>query len=301
MILKEELFNNINKGVVEERIGLFGVNLNKNLELIKKYGGLQKILADFSGKHAIIIGAGPSLDDNISILKKIQFRNELVIVATDMSVRSLMKQGIRPSYVFSCETAAVDFFSDIDTQAMHLVAFSCMSHSNLRKWHGKISFYNWMLKGVEYKHLWERAGEDLGYVATASIITTQAVAMILGVNVESLILVGNDLGFVDRFYAKGTVAIERLHYSMNRFCAGFSLEMNKARFRRDYQLSREDKVFYTNHQFLAAKIWLEELFEKTRIPVYDCGIPGCSGKYVKKVTLSDYLNTIDVVRKRRRG
>ena len=41
----------------------------------------------------------------------------------------------------------LDFFSEIDTENMHLLSFSCSSYSNIRKWKGKISFFNWMVDG----------------------------------------------------------------------------------------------------------------------------------------------------------
>ena len=104
-----------------------------------------------------------------------------------------MKNGIKPSFVFSCETNPVDFFSNIITKNIHLVAFSCVSNINLRKWQGPVSFYNWMLYDDFYNELWDMAGKDLGFVATASIVTTQIISFVLGCNVGSIVLVGNKI------------------------------------------------------------------------------------------------------------
>ena len=300
MIKKEHLYANINEGVVEERIRLFQLNLDKNLHLIKIFGGLGKIIPHFINKNVIIIGAGPSLDNNIGLLKKVQYRDELVLVATDMSVRPLVRQGVKPAFVFSCETHAADFFSDIDSSRMDLVAFSCASHSNVRKWRGSVSFYNWMLNEPVYDRLWERAGRSLGFVATASIVTTQAIAFSLGTAVRSLMLVGNDLGFIDRFYAKGTIAGDAMIHGVNRLKPYESRVITGARLNREYEINRGSSVYYTNHQFLAAKMWLEELFSKAKVDIFDCSVPGCSEKYVNRMSLEKYFSTFHILRKRRR-
>jgi hypothetical protein len=200
-----------------------------------------------------------------------------------MSLRILVRRGVYPAYVFSCETMPADFFSGVGTEAMHLIAFSCMSHSNLKKWRGAVSFYNWMLFQNEYQELWDYAGNGLGSIATASIITTQAAAFALGAGVRSVLLAGNDLGFVDRFYARGTCVQDRRVASMDRLSNLESFEMDIARSRRQYSITRGKRQFYTNHQFLAAKMRLEELFSGSGVPVYDCSIPGCSEKSVRKI------------------
>ena len=249
---------------------------------------MQKIFPRFVSKNVIVIGAGPSLEQNIAVLRKCQADRSIVLVATDMSLRLLVRQGIYPSFVFSCETLPVNFFSGIDTSKMHLVAFTCMSHSNLRQWAGGMSFYNWMLSENGYRELWDYAGSDLGFVATASIITTQAVAFVLGAGVKSVLLVGNDLGFSDRFYARGTSLLEFKGSSATRFKTIESFDMDLVRKKRDYQITRGNRIFYTNHQFLAAKMWLEDLFTRVEVPVYDCSTPGCSEKSVRKVIIQDY-------------
>ena len=72
-----------------------------------------------------------------------------------------------------------------------------------------MSFYNWMIKGEFYEALWRTAGEDLGFVATGSVVLSQAVSIVLGCAVKSLLLVGNDLAYGKSYYAHGAPAAER--------------------------------------------------------------------------------------------
>lgn len=299
MINRDDIYTGLNEGLKEERSKALKSNLEKNLPLIASSGGLRGVAGNFKGKHVIIIGAGPSLDRNMAFLKKYRDRNDFVYLASDMALRPLMLSGIKPGYVITCETTPADFFSGLDTGNIHLLSFSCSSSSNLRKWSGGISFYNWMIEGEPYTALWNRAGRDLGSVATGSIVTTQAVSIVLGCGVSSLLLVGNDMGFYDRFYASGTVNSEKRLLCSGRLNPGVNIEISTARRCRYYEVRRDGSVFYTNNQFLAAKYWLEDLFSKNPYPVVDCSEPGCSEGRVTKMELKEYFESIE--RKRRRG
>ncbi len=297
---KHQLFNNLNEGILAERLAAFEHNLGKNISLIRKYGGLRRLLPQFKDKTVIVIGAGPSLERQFGILKKYQYRRELVYIATDMALRPLAKSGIIPRFVFSCETVPVDFFAGVDTQGIHLIAFSCMSHINLRKWHGDISFYNWMIKGAAYERLWEQAGTDLGFVATGNLVSTQAVAFAIGCGPRALVLVGNDLGYRHSFYARESIVYRNNCDRANRYAPLETFEMNSARRGRDYRISRGPNDYYTTSQFLAGKLWLEDLFKSGNFKIYDASEPGCSEKCVDKIELNDFFISIEGRKRRKR-
>lgn len=300
MVDREELYSSLNEGILAERLVSFERNLRKNLDLIRRHGGLRRVIPELEGKLAVVIAAGPSLDDRIDLLRQYQHRRELVYIAADMALRPLARRGIVPRFVVSCETSPLDFFGGIDTGRMHLLAFSCMSHANLMRWRGDMSFYNWMMKRPEYERLWERAGQDLGFVATGGLVTTQAVAFALGCGIGGLVLAGNDLGFTDRYHARESVPCRASVDGADRLSPPESGEMARRRRAMEYRIERGARSFYTTGQFLAAKMWLEDLFKGARIPVYDCSDPGCSEKYVAKMDLQDVLYSLPGRTKRRR-
>jgi hypothetical protein len=286
---KNLLFSKINKGILEERFRIFNRNLEKNLTYIRRFGGLKNIISGFKGKHVIIVGAGSSLGKEIDLLKKYQDRDELITIAADMALLPLNEKNILPKFVISCETTPMDYFSHLNTENMHLLAFSCMSNTNLKKWKGRISFYNWMIHNEMYDNLWLKAGFDLGFVATGSIVTTQAISFALGCGIQSLMLIGNDMGFGTGYYVNGTVVYRKLLNNINRFFPIDTMEINKSRSRREFEIHRGSKIYYTNNQFLAAKVWLEDLFKQINIPIYESNELGCSSGSVKKIALKKYL------------
>ncbi|MBN2401582.1 MAG: DUF115 domain-containing protein [Spirochaetes bacterium] len=293
IVKMNNLFEKINEGILNERFRAFNINLDKNLPLIREFGGLQDIISHFNDKHVIIVGAGASLDKGIGLLRKYQHRDNLTIIAADMALLPLCYLGIIPKYVISCETTPVDYFSSINTNKMHLLAFSCMSNTNLRKWHGNISFYNWMIHNEFYDKLWEKAGSDLGFVATGSIVTTQAVSIVLGCNIQSLMILGNDMGFKGEYYVKETVNFKKYLFYFNRFNTLEKIEFDKSRTKREFEIRRGDRLYYTNNQFMAAKEWLEDLIKRITIPIYEANDLGCSPRAVRKVSLKTYLERFD--------
>jgi hypothetical protein len=298
---KEELFLNLNKGILEERYRIFNINLEKNLIYIQRFGGLINVVSEFKDKHVIVAGAGFSISQHdFDLLKKYQDREEIIILAADMALLPLLKRGIRPKYVISCETTPVNYFCGMDTEEMHLLAFSCISHTNLRKWLGNISFYNWMIHGELYDRLWERAGSDLGFVATGSIVTTQAVSFALGCGIRSLMLIGNDMGFGSEYYVNETVVYRKNLNLTDRIISLDSIEMNISKKKREFEVHRNGRLFYTNNQFLAAKLWLEDLFKQINIPIYESNDMGCSAESVIKMSLNDYLEYFNKRRVRRK-
>ena len=287
---KDTLFKEINDGILKDRYLAFRSNLAKNMKFIKLFGGLTRVIPRFNSKCVIVVGAGPSLDGEIDTLKKCQYRREIVIISTDMALAPLVRNDICPEYVISCETTPLGFFHSFSTEKMHLLAFSCLSNTNLRSWKGDISFYNWMMHDPVYSELWKLAGVELGYVATGGIVTTQAVSFALGCGIQALMLVGNDLGFKREFYSRGTEVYNCNQNRSNRLAPVETIELDAILKRRDYIIKRSDNIYFTNNQFLTAKMWLEGLFDKVNIPLYDSSEPGCSGGSIQKTELKKFLN-----------
>lgn len=300
MVNTDKLYNDINTALIDERFEAIQGNIQRNLPFVREYGGLKQVVPLLKDKHVIVCGAGPSLDECLVELKKYQLRNELVILAVDMALKPLARAGISPAFVISCESTPVPFFRNVDTSKMHLLAFSGMSSINVRQWKGHMSFYNWMLHHEPFADLWKEAGEELGYVATASIVTTQAVSLALGCGIRSLVLAGNDMAFYSRYYCSGSIPVEQSFYRHSRVTPAEKGEYERIRRKKHYVVQRRDMTWFTDHQFLAAREWLEELFKKVRVPVYDCSIPGCSEKMVRKGSMGEILQELMPSRRKRR-
>lgn len=290
---RNALYRQLNEGILHERLHAFQRNLRKNAGLIARFGGLQRVVPLLAGKHVVVVGAGASLERQMPFLKRYQHRGSIAIIAADMALRPLRAAGITPRYVITCETMPVDYFGSLPTEEMHLFAFSCASNINIRRWRGDISFYNWMLHNDAYDPLWETAGTHLGFVATGSIVTTQAVSLALGCGIASLALAGNDMGFSRGYYAKNTAVHGLYGRRLSRFSPFESLDYAAVRRNRDFTIVRDGAEYFTSNQFLTAKLWLEDLFKTQQTPIFDSSVPGCSGGHVRRIELRKYFEMID--------
>lgn len=289
---KQELYQHINSGMTQERFHAFERNLALNVPFIARSGGLGSVMSRFNGRHVVLCGAGPSLETSLPFIKKICQRETVAIIAADMAFRPLLREGIVPGFAISCETTPRDFFADSDTSKTELLAFSCVCSRTVREWTGSIHFYNWLLHGQPWDALWNRAGTGLGFAATGSIVTSQALSIALGCGAKSVMLVGNDLGFYDRCYSRGTVRDIPVTSAVSRIVPVETAEFSAAWRARHYVIPRGEKKFFTNHQFLAAKYWMEETASKSSITVYDSSEPGCSAGKVEKLGMKHFAEMV---------
>ena len=123
-------------------------------------------------------------------------------------------------------------------------------------------------------------------------MTSQALSIALGCGASSVMLVGNDLGFFDRCYARGTVRDLSVTSQCSRTAGIETKEFAASWHARHYVLPRGEKRFFTNHQFLAAKYWMEETIGKASVPVYDASDPGCAAGKVEKLGMKRYAEMI---------
>ena len=284
---RAELFKKLNEGIIDERFHLFKNNVLKNKPLIDQFGGLRDIVPLLRGKDVIIAGAGSSIDREMDLLREAVSLSDVMLICADMSYLPLLKRYIVPDFVITCETSPNDYFSVSDFSS-HLLAFSCSSNCNLRRWKGRMSFYNWMMKG-EYESLWAKAGIGLGYVSTGSTVISQAVSLALGCGIKSLALIGNDLAYKDSYYMKGTFRSMKDESNYSRFATCDSVSMSYVRRARQFVVKTPLGDFYSHNQFLAAKYWLEDLFSKSNFSLIECSVPGCRGTNIINVRFDKYL------------
>ncbi len=81
---------------------LIGVeNMLLNIKTIVNNPGIILLKDKFINKPAIVVSSGPSLNENIHLLKGLEDR--AVIIAADSALRALLKNGIKPHFVTALE------------------------------------------------------------------------------------------------------------------------------------------------------------------------------------------------------
>ena len=77
-----------------------------NLPAIAREGDVQALARAFEGAPGVVVGAGPSLDENVGDLRQLQDR--AIIIATDTSLGPLLAGGVRPHIVVGIDSSALN-------------------------------------------------------------------------------------------------------------------------------------------------------------------------------------------------
>ena len=146
----------------------------------------------FEGVPMIVVGAGPSLGDNIDMLKAA--KGKAIIVAVHRTLESLHRAGIEPDITIAVECRDVRHqFMDVGTEKLAAVALATMVDNNLQEvgaqrtiQFSSNSWESWLLPEEERE---ENVVSSLGTVSHSAV----SLGKVWGC--DPIILVGQDLSF----------------------------------------------------------------------------------------------------------
>ncbi len=248
-------------------------NARNNEPLIKKHGGERE--RNFSGREVFIIGTGESLDEYIDFIKEVQ--DKVIIIASDMAYRPLLVAGIKPQICFTLETRPDNrFFDGVDTEGVHLSAYSLANSQVIRTWKGSIAFFN--LKGAtdySLEKIYKRtAFKRLPFYSCGGNVFSAAFVYAYNCNPKNMFFVGNDLGYTKDYYCRETFRGYERQRGIDRFNPMERQERNiimaRRRDGREMVAIREtsgepDFKYLTDGPFLMVQRWMDEAIKKYNI------------------------------------
>ncbi len=203
--LRENYINVVSNRNTMVRFGKSAVfNSIENL----KYIHTSNNVLEFQGEipedvPAIIVAAGPSLDQNVEQIKKA--KGKAVIISVDRALDTLLAHNIMPDFSVTIDPEKPPrFYDNPVTWEIPLFCALSANRSIISRHKGrKIIFGSDALGDQFYKHLDQKfhKGAYGGSVATAGM--TVALAM----GIRNIILVGQDLAYKDGFTHAGGVKI----------------------------------------------------------------------------------------------
>lgn len=122
---------------------LISKSMFKNIKRYEKEKNIEELFktkGSYGDKHCLVCGAGPSLNDNLELIKK--YREHFTIFGVDSSLRPLYKNDIHPDYVLTidpCDTSL--FFKDYKNDKTILIASVHTHYKGIEAWENKIFFY----------------------------------------------------------------------------------------------------------------------------------------------------------------
>lgn len=176
-----------------------------NLPAIAREARMQELRDVFPGIPAVVVGAGPSLDDNIPALRTLQDR--AVIVATDTTLGPLLSGGVRPHLAVGVDSSALNaqhLTTPSDSHDVFLAAEGSLHPSAFERFAGRV--FSFRIADHD-PWPWLRAGGlDRDELRTWGSVLTSAFDLACVMGCDPIVFAGADLAFTGmRPYCRGTI------------------------------------------------------------------------------------------------
>lgn len=176
-------------------------NFEKNCKLGDK--PVDVLQEEFQDKDLIIVGAGPSLDNNLDYLRKLSSKDNVRILCVGKAARKIISENIMPDYIVMIDGKAGTRWQikGIEDCGVPLIYLSTVAHNVAADYKGKR--YVAYQEGIE---LSKEYAEKEGFIVFQSggSVATFAIDMAIRMKCDRVICVGLDMGFIgERTHAEG--------------------------------------------------------------------------------------------------
>lgn len=183
-------------------------NLARNVATIAAASSLNRLENLFEAVPALVIAAGPSLDEVLPCLKELQQR--MVLIATDTSLRALSRIGISPDFAVVVDPQYWNsrHLDGLDLRNTVLVSESSTHPNVFRRSYRALFFSGSVFPLGSYLEPQDVPPHKLG---AGGSVTTTAWDFARFIGAERIYLAGLDLGFPEkRTHYRGSFFEERL-------------------------------------------------------------------------------------------
>lgn len=192
--------NEINCATISSNSYLWSENIIKNIDYILESYDLNKFKNLFKGKPVIMVSAGPSLDKNVELLKKV--KGKAFIICVFVAAKVLLRHGIKPDLLIITDSRQKGFDDELSDVPIAFVPVT--SKQLLSKHKGKkVAITNKMERFTE--SLFKKYGKQTEYIATGGSVACTAIDFAYFTGADPIVMIGQDLAFTDdKFHAEGT-------------------------------------------------------------------------------------------------
>lgn len=195
----------ISESAYRNQKNVLKANFNYNQQYmheVKNARPIDELIDDWSKKSVYIIAAGPSLDQNIALLK--QKPNDAVIIATGTVFKKLLAMQLKPDYVFVTDgnDRVVYQMSGAEHETVPMLLLCTANKGFVQKYNGN----KYMIYQKDYPFAEEYANEhNLTLYETGGSVSTTALDVAIRRGAGRIIFLGLDLAFTNNLaHAEGT-------------------------------------------------------------------------------------------------
>ena len=258
----------INKNTIKKFGRVWAKNFVSSIKFVSRTKGVFELFDKFKDLNSIVVGAGPSLDSDIHLIKKL-YGNSLVI-ASDTSFLPLLRNGIKPDIVVSVDPQSRNFLYLIYEKNYDNVIFVCDT-LYLPLIYDFVPNENIFLFDSPFR-LWGEVKGVLGekgevFVGGSVVCTSIDLAFRLGS--KNILLFGNDLSFTDyKMYCKNNIFEMSLMLEAN-FINPYDPWTFISKYPLVRTLNNVGEEVFTDPRMLTFKKWIENYISTTGAKVFN--------------------------------
>ncbi len=264
----------INKATLKRFQKVWLKNIIKNSYFYFTIPGIKQIRHNYKGKPAVIVGAGPSLEKNLSKLKDAEDR--VIIISTDTALSILQENNIHADFVVSVDPQDKNtlylLYSKFKDST--LVIDSAASFLSILKYNPDKT----ILFDTPFPLYNDMAGfwGEKGSLISGGSVSTTAFDLARFFECDPIIFIGQDLAFTQKqTHSKGSILEDFLYFKINRFQTFDNYNTRMLNFSDKIEVNawisgkdptKSMKVF-TDRKFITFIEWFKREFQFTKARV----------------------------------
>jgi len=274
-------------------------NFRENLSKVISSPGIKSFAGKYDGLPAVIVGAGPSLDESLEVLKHIQ--DKIFIVAVDTSAKVLVREGIRPDFIVTVDPQerTCRHFEGIWNCHVPLLFSPVCANEVIEKYEGPLIVF--LQKSHSVTGRFDDVLKDKGFSSEGGSVSCIAFDLMIQLGFNPIIMAGMDYSYPNfKAYSANSFESEQLRHFTHRY---FTLEMAH---RKRIEAEKVVKVHsYAGEEILSTlslcsyKKNIEKLvaINRQKVTFYNLAVNGAfidGTSYIpKEILIDNLLNNID--------
>ncbi|VBB05548.1 s-adenosyl-l-methionine-dependent methyltransferase [Lucifera butyrica] len=165
-----------------------------------KHPGVRTLYGKFTGVPAIIVSAGPSLNQNISLLR--EAKGKAVIIAVGTAAKALQQHNIVPDFLVSIDSHPLNYehFKNVVTEQIALIADMQSHHMILKTFKGP----EFVAERTVVSSWLDGIVEDKGFNESGGSVANSAMVAAYKMGAAPIVFVGQDLAYAHDGHSHAT-------------------------------------------------------------------------------------------------
>ena len=281
---------NINIATLTRFQTLWARNMIKNHKLFLMNKGIKYFFNKYKNIPAIVISAGPSLNNYLDEIKNKQ--DNFIIIAVDSIFQTLVRNKIYPDFIITVDPQYINYkYFEYNTHYKSILVSELSTFPLiLQSYLGKLIFFRSVFPLAKW---FEKYTEAKGEIDMGGSVSTTAFDFAYQLGCDPIILFGQDLAFIqDQTHTKGSYIEKYWTARYNRFNTSLNGVYKYIHNNLFIKIkSSDNKMVNTDRRLMIFLVWFQNKMKniKNRIKVFNTSL---NGAMIENMIVESFKNIL---------